>query len=283
MTTRLIAFSLLLCLAAGLAADVAVPPLKARVTDLTATLKRDEIQTLDASLAALEAKKGSQVAILIVPTTEPETIEQYSIRVAEKWKLGRKGVDDGVLLLVAKNDRTVRIEVGYGLEGALPDAIARRIIDEYIVPRFRVGDFPGGIGAGVDRIARVIRGEPLPQPVYRQVDTSTRIEDWVIPIMFFLFVSGGLFRAAFGRLLGSLMVGGIVGAVMNATGLGLAGAIMFGLFAFVVMLITPKGGGRGGGFSSSGGFSSGGGFSSSGGGFSGGGGSFGGGGASGRW
>ena len=132
-------------------ADVAVPPLKARVTDLTGTLSASEANQLEQKLAAFEAKKGSQIAVLIVPTTQPETIEQYSIRVAEAWKLGRKGIDDGALLLIAKQDRTVRIEVGYGLEGVLPDAIAKRIIEETIVPKLRQGNFAGGINAGIEQ------------------------------------------------------------------------------------------------------------------------------------
>src|SRR5258705_1147429 len=143
---------------------VPVPALKARVTDLTRTLTPDQSAQLEQKLAAFEARKGSQIAVLIVATTHPETIEQYSIRVAEQWKLGRKGVDDGALLLVAKDDRAVRIEVGYGLEGALPDAIAKRIIEDVIVPRFREGDFGRGISDGVDRILGVIEGEPLPPP-----------------------------------------------------------------------------------------------------------------------
>ncbi|MFY9259789.1 MAG: YgcG family protein [Gallionella sp.] len=145
-------------------AEVAVPELKQRVTDLTATLNAAQIQTLETKLADFEGKKGSQIGVLIVPTTQPETIEQYSIRVVDKWKLGRKGVDDGVLLLVAKNDRKLRIEVGRGLEGALNDATAKRIIAEIITPAFKQGDFAGGIAAGVDSIIKVVNGEALPSP-----------------------------------------------------------------------------------------------------------------------
>src|SRR5574338_44028 len=151
-------------LAGPLCAEVPVPALKARVTDLTGTLSAAQRTALEERLAAFEARKGSQIAVLLVPTTQPETIEQYGIRVAEQWKLGRKGVDDGVLLLVAMKDRAVRIEVGYGLEGVLPDAPANRIIDEYIVPRFKQGDFAGGISAGVDRGSRGVEREPLPAP-----------------------------------------------------------------------------------------------------------------------
>ena len=146
------------------AADVAIPTLKARVTDLTATLTAEQTAALESKLAVFEQRKGSQLAVLLVPTTEPETVEQYSIRVVDQWKLGRKGVDDGVLLLIVKNDRKLRIEVGRGLEGALPDAIAKRIIDEYLVPPFKKGDFNGGINAAVERIIKVVDGEPLPAP-----------------------------------------------------------------------------------------------------------------------
>ncbi len=153
------------CLAGAVAhGEVAVPPLQARVTDLTGTLTAPQRQALEDKLAAFEAAKGSQIGVLIVPTTEPETIEQYALRVAEQWKLGRKGVDDGALLLVAKNDRRLRIEVGYGLEGVIPDAGAKRIVSDIISPYFRQGDFYGGISAGVDRMIRVVDGEPLPPP-----------------------------------------------------------------------------------------------------------------------
>ena len=155
----------LLLLAARIAAgDVAIPPLRQHVTDLTGTLSPAQHQRMEQSLVSFEAHKGSQIAVLILPTTAPETIEGYSIRVVDAWKLGRKEVDDGVLLLVAKDDRTLRIEVGHGLEGALPDAIANRIINEIIVPCFKSGDFEGGIEAGVARIVSVIDGEPLPEP-----------------------------------------------------------------------------------------------------------------------
>src|SRR5579859_8123992 len=148
--------ALMLCWAFAAAADVAVPPLSGRVVDQTGTLSAGDISSLTQTLRDLETRKGSQVAVLIVPTTAPETIEQYSIRVAEAWKIGRKKIDDGALLVVAKNDRKLRIEVGYGLEGALTDATASRIIDEIIVPKFRSGDFTGGIAAGIERIIAVI-------------------------------------------------------------------------------------------------------------------------------
>src|ERR1700689_2052885 len=156
--------ALLMCWAFAAAADVAVPPLSGRVVDQTGTLSSGDIASLTQTLKNLEARKGSQIAVLIVPTTQPETIEQYSIRVAEAWKIGRRKIDDGALLVVAKNDRKLRIEVGYGLEGALTDVTANRIISEIITPKFKNGDFAGGISAGVDRIIGVIDGEPLPAP-----------------------------------------------------------------------------------------------------------------------
>ena len=149
---------------ADVAGEVAVPPLTSRVTDLTGTLSGGAVARIEAKLKDFEAKKGSQVAVLIVPTTQPEEIEQYGIRVAEAWKLGRKGVDDGAILLIAKDDRHLRIEVGQGLEGALPDAIANRIVAETITPHFKQNDFDGGVEAGVNQIISVVNGEPLPAP-----------------------------------------------------------------------------------------------------------------------
>ncbi len=157
----------------GAIADVAVPPLTARVTDTTGTLTLEQQASLDQTLQTFEAEKGTQVAILIVPTTQSETIEQYSLRVVEQWKLGRKRVDDGALLIIAKDDRTLRIEVGYGLEGVLTDATSKRIISEDIAPRFKQGDFYGGVSAGVDRMLGVIGGEPLPPPKETAGDRGT--------------------------------------------------------------------------------------------------------------
>src|ERR1700680_822348 len=150
--------ALLVCWAFAAAADVAVPPLSGRVVDQTGTLSASDISSLTQTLRDLETRKGSQVAVLIVPTTAPETIEQYAIRAAEAWKIGRKKIDDGALLVVAKNDRHLRIEVGYGLEGALTDATTKRIIDEDITPKFKSGDFAGGVSAGINRMIRVIDG-----------------------------------------------------------------------------------------------------------------------------
>ena len=160
--------ALLLCWAFAAAAEVAVPPLVGRVVDQTGTLSSGDVASLQQTLRDFEARKGSQIAVLIVPTTAPETIEQYSLRVAEIWKIGRKKIDDGALVVVAKDDRKLRIEVGYGLEGALTDVTSKRIIDEIITPRFRSGDFAGGISLGVDRIIRVIDGEKLPAPEPRR-------------------------------------------------------------------------------------------------------------------
>lgn len=268
-----------LCFAAR--AEVAVPPLTARVTDLTATLSAQQRQALEEALRAFEARKGSQIAVLLVPTTQPETVEQYAIRVAEAWKLGRKGVDDGVLLLVAKQDRELRIEVGYGLEGVIPDAVANRVTDEIIVPYFRQGDFYGGIQAGVDRIVRLIDGEPLPPPSHKDPGWSGGGE-WLGVAFIFVFVMGGILRAIFGRLLGAGIAGGVAAFVMWLILGSLFVAVIASVVVFVLVLAggvsmghgwrTYGGGYRGGGWSGGGG-----------GGFRGGGGGFGGGGASGRW
>src|SRR3954451_6422738 len=163
-----ITVALLFTFALPASADVAIPQLTGRVVDQTGTLSSGDIAALSQKLQDFETRKGSQIVVLIVPTTEPETIEQFSIRVAEAWKIGRKKVDDGAILVVAKNDRHLRIEVGYGLEGALTDVTSRRIIDEVITPKFRSGDFAGGISEGVNRILSVIDGEPLPAPSQRQ-------------------------------------------------------------------------------------------------------------------
>src|SRR6478752_4081539 len=145
-------------------ANVAVPPLVGRVVDQTGTLSSGEVATLNQTLRYFEARKGSQIAVLIVPTTDGEAIEQFSLRVAETWKIGRKKIDDGALIVVAKNDRHLRIEVGYGLEGVLTDVTSKRIIDEDITPKFKSGDFAGGITAGIGRMIRLIDGEQLPAP-----------------------------------------------------------------------------------------------------------------------
>lgn len=268
----------LLCLSllAGAAhAEAPVPPLERRVTDLTGTLTPDQQSGLENRLAAFEQQKGSQIAILIVPTTQPEDIAQYSIRVVDVWKLGRKGVDDGVLVLLAKADRALRIEVGYGLEGSVPDAIARRIADEVMIPRFRKGDFYGGFSAGIDRLIGVIEGEPLPQPQNRQ-PTGGGLEQYFAVLLFAAVMVGGILRAVLGRFLGATVNAGLVGGAVWLLGGGLIFVVMLAFMAFMIALGGGRGfhGGMGGG-----GFGRG----SGGGGFSGGGGGFGGGGATGRW
>lgn len=282
-----IALVLSLCGMLAAAADVAVPPLSGRVVDQTATLSAADVSDLEQKLKAFEDRKGSQIAVLMVPTTAPEAIEQYAIRVVEQWKLGRKKVDDGALLLIAKNDRKLRIEVGYGLEGALNDATTKRIIDEIITPRFKAGDFAGGINAGVDRMISVIDGEPLPAPKPLQRMSPGALDalgEFFPVIIIGALVAGGIFRAMFGRLLGALLTGGGL-AILAWLFVGLwSVALIVGLIGFVFTLVgdAVTSGGPGG-FSSGGsrGGSSWGG--SGGGGFSGGGGSFGGGGASGNW
>jgi uncharacterized protein len=276
---------------------VAVPPLTAPVTDLTGTLTSDQIAALDARLRAFSQAKGSQVAVLIVPTTQPEVIEQYSLRVAEQWKLGRKDPDDGVLLLVALNDRKVRIEVGYGLEGALPDATANRIIQEDILPAFRRGDFHDGISTGVDRILRVIEGEPLPEPELSPPSAEVPGLFQFLPfLVIFALIGGPIFRRIFGRVGGALAASGLIGFLTWLL-VGILGiAVVAAIFAFVVSLFGGGGGSggngwysrrHGGGWGFPGGYGGGGGFGGGGGGFGGGfgggGGGFGGGGASGGW
>jgi uncharacterized protein len=271
---------LLLLLALPAWAQVAVPQLSARVTDLTGTLTKEQTASLEQMLQSFEARKGSQIAVLMVPTTQPEAIEQYALRVAERWKVGRKNVDDGAILVVAKNDRALRIEVGYGLEGALNDATASRIIREVIAPRFREGDFYGGINAGVDRMLRVIDGEPLPDPAKPVPQVGGGFGQSLPILLILAMVVGGLLRRMLGRTVGSVAAGGAVGAVAWLLVGAASIAVLAGILAFIVTLV---GGGAGrryyGGFP--GGF--GGGGLGRGGGFRGGGGSFGGGGASGRW
>jgi uncharacterized protein len=279
--------ALLMCWALTAFADVAVPPLSGRVVDQTGTLSSDTIASLTQTIKGLELRKGSQIAVLIVPTTAPETIEQYSIRVAEAWKIGRKKIDDGALLVVAKDDRKLRIEVGYGLEGSLTDATASRIISEIITPKFRSGDFAGGISDGVERMIAVIDGEPLPAPEPTQsFSVPAHLEDTFPIVIFVAVIVGGISRALLGRLVGSVATGGIIGALAWFLIGSLALCAISAVIAFIITMfsdsIASGGGGLSGGFVGGGG----GGFSrdsSDSGGFSGGGGSFGGGGASGSW
>ena len=265
------------CLTA--AAQVAVPPLTARVTDQTATFSAEQQAALEHTLQAFEARKGSQLAILIVASTAPETIEQYALRVAEQWKLGRKKVDDGAIMVIAKDDRALRIEVGYGLEGALNDATSKRIISETIVPRFKQGDFYGGVTAGVEQIIAVIDGEPLPAPVGKSTGGAADFQAYA-PAMFMLaIVLGGLLRSVLGRFPGAVLTGGAVAVFAWFVVGGLTIAVLAGVMALLLTLLSGGMGGRGiGGLLGSYG---GGGMGR--GGFGGGGGSFGGGGASGRW
>ena len=295
--------ALLLCWACSALALVAVPALSGRVVDQTGTLAAGDVASLTETLKDLETRKGSQIAVLIVPTTEGEATEQFSIRVAEAWKIGRKKIDDGALLVVAKNDRHLRIEVGYGLEGALTDATTKRIIDEVITPKFKAGDFAGGISAGVDRMIRVIDGEKLPAPEPAHWETSQLLSylNAGNPLVIFgLVVLAAVLRSALGRFIGALATGGIVGVFAWFVAGSLGASILLGVIAFVVTFVVQNmastgppvrrgrhrsddGGwvtGGGGGSWSSGSSSSSGGDS---GGFSGGGGSFGGGGASGSW
>src|ERR1700730_15597148 len=230
--------ALLVCWAFAASADVAVPPLSGRVVDQTGTLSSGDIARLTQTLRDFEARKGSQIAALIVPTTAPETIEQYSIRVAEAWKIGRKKIDDGALLVIAKDDRKLRIEVGYGLEGALTDVTARRIIDEIITPKFKSGDFAGGISAGIDRIIGVVDGEPLPAPITPQQDSAfvSHIDPFNPFLIVAVIVVGGIFRGVLGRLFGSLATGGLVAAIFWFGAASLAVSTISGIIAFLITM-----------------------------------------------
>lgn len=266
-----------------------IPKLAARVTDLTGTLTAEQQSMLEEKLSAFEARKGAQIAVLVVPTTEPEEISQYSIRVVDQWKLGRQKIDDGALLLVAKNDRDLRIEVGKGLEGVLTDLTAHRIISETVIPLLRQGDFYGGINAGLDQMIRVIDGEPLPAPDLGWQGHSVRGLSHLVPFLFVaVFFGSVVLRSLFGRGLGAVIAGAATGVVVYLVGQAIFIALIAALIAFLFCLISgfsgggmwssyPRAGGWGGGFGSGGGGFTGGG------GFSGGGGGFNGGGASGRW
>lgn len=270
-------------LTASAHADVPVPPVKARVTDLTGTLSAEQKGELESRIAAYEARRGSQIAVLMLPTTKPEEIEQYSIRVAEAWKIGRKGVDDGLILVVAKDDRRLRVEVGYGLEGAIPDSVAKRVIDERITPRFRDGDYYGGVRDGVDQLIRLAEGEKLPAAIARSGQSFSN--DMFHPAYIFMavliaMVAGTILKAILGRFPGSLATGASLGAIAWVM-FGVGAAVLAAAIGFVLSF-TNTGTGRGGGWSSGGGGSWGGG-SSGGSSWGGGGGGFGGGGSSGRW
>ena len=274
-----------------------MPEIKTRVTDLADVIPADREAALEATLAEFERRKGSQIAVLLVPSTAPEEIEQYSIRVVDAWKLGRKGVDDGALLIIATDDRRLRIEVGRGLEGVLTDLTSNRIITEIIRPRFRDGDYAGGVEAGVDRIIRLVDGEPLPEPEAGADGGESGASPWESiagPLFLLLVFGAGVLRAVFGRFFGAAATGALGGAITWFVIGSVLAAGFIGVGAFFVALLlgavpsarslgrSRRGdwGGFGGGGFGGGGFG-GGGFG--GGGFGGGGGGFGGGGASGSW
>ena len=265
------------------AALVAIPELKTRITDLTQTLSADQQAQLEQKLAAFEQKKGSQIAVLIVPTAEPEDIAQYAIRVAEQWKIGRKKIDEGLLLVVAKQDRKLRIEVGYGLEGAIPDLTAKRVISEIISPKFKQGDYFGGLDAGLDRLIGLADGEMLPPPTSANTSANGLFE--LLPLIFIgALVGGMLLRGMFGTFFGSLLNGGAIAALVWFFGAALFTALLVSVSGFIFTLAMGGRGLSGYGGMPTGGYGggwSGGGNSNSWGGGAGGG--FGGGGASGDW
>jgi uncharacterized protein len=282
--------ALLTLLSPGVAsAQIAVPPLTGHVTDQTATLTPEQQSALEQTLSAFEARKGSQVAVLMVATTAPEAIEPYALRVAEQWKLGRKKVDDGVVVLVAKDDRAVRIEMGYGLEGALSDITSKRIISETMLPRFKQGDFYGGLQAGTEQIMRVVDGEALPAPAAPQRNAAQAddgLRQFAPMLLVVALGVGGVLRRVLGNVGGSvvtsLVVSGLAWLVIGT----LFYALLAGIASLFVTLIgagTVLRGAGGFGGGGRGGFGGGGLGGLGGGGFRGGGGGFGGGGASGRW
>jgi uncharacterized protein len=292
--------ALLLAAAGAFAQGVQpVPPLSARVIDQTGTLDPIQAKGIDDKLAAFEQSKGTQIAILMVATTKPEDDASYANRVANAWKIGRKGVGDGVLVVVARDDRKVRIEVAKSLEGALPDVTAARIIDEAMVPKFRAGDYAGGLQAGADRLIAVIGGEALPPAQQRESkmrQASKAGFDWMDLAIFLFFgvmIGGRIVRAMFGRVFGSLLtsVGAGTIALLVTSSIFIAGAAAFVALLYTLLagglgMVSPRRGGFGGGPWIGGGGFGGGGFGGGGGGggFSaGGGGDFGGGGASGSW
>ena len=264
------------------AAQVPVPALTGHIIDQTGTLTTEQKATLEQTLAAFEARKGSQLAVLMVASTAPEQIEQFALRVAEKWKLGRKKVDDGVILVVARNDRALRIEVGYGLEGALTDLTSKRIISEAVLPRFKQQDFYGGITAGVDQIIRVVDGEPLPAASQAPAASFGNVGQYA-PIIFILaLVLGGVLRSTLGKVPGALVTGGVIAVVAWFVVGALSVALVAGVMGLFFTLLSGGMRGHGlGGYYGAGALGGRGGMG--GGGFSGGGGGFGGGGSSGRW
>ena len=274
-----------------------VPALTARVIDQTGTLDAAQRSGLETKLAAFEQRKGSQIVVLMVPTTQPEDIASYAQRVGDAWKIGRKGVGDGLLVIVAKDDRQMRIATAKTLEGAVPDLAASRIIDEEMKPRFRNNDFAGGLNAAVDRLIGLVDGEPLPEPSRNTGNASGGRGDFdwenlAIFLFVGVFVGAPIVRAVLGKKLGSVLMGGGIGVVAFFLTTSMAIAVIAGLVALVISFLSGAvrpGGGGGGGWSSGGGWGGGGwgGGSSGGGGgggfSSGGGGNFGGGGSSGSW
>ena len=244
---RIAAFVLALLLCVPVFAQIAVPELTSPVVDLTNTLSPSQRAQLEQKIRAFYERKGAQVQVLLVPTTQPEAIEQFSIRVAEAWKLGRKGTDDGVLLLIAKDDRAVRIEVAYGLEGAFPDALAGRIIEQVIVPRFRNGQFYDGINEAVDRIIAVIDGEPLPEPERRARAPSDQGIGSALPVLLMVMVFGGnVLRRMLGGVGGAATAAGIAGFLVWLLTSVLLISIGAAIIAFLVVLLGGGGGPSGG-------------------------------------
>ena len=259
-----------------------VPALTAHVMDQTATLTLAQKEALEARLAAFEQSRGAQVVFLIVPTTQPEDIAAYAQRIGDSWKIGRQGIGDGLLLVVAKNDRKVRIETTKALEGAIPDLAASQIIETAITPRFKQGDFAGGLDAAAEQIMARISGENLPEPTQ---DDSGEGFDWSdLAVFVFLLVPIGarMLLGMLGRKMGAMVIGGVVGVLAGFLTSSLLVGFLAAVAGMVFALISSLGnsshsspssswGGGFGGSSSDGGFSSGGG------------GDFGGGGASGDW
>jgi uncharacterized protein len=273
------AFALALLLAGQAQAQLKpVPPLTARVTDQAGMLTTEQRQNLERVLADYETRTGSQIAVLLVKSTEPEAIEQYSIRVTDAWKLGRKGVDDGVLLLVARDNpsslRRLRIEAGRGVQGVLTDAQSKRILQDTIAPHFRQDDYYGGLVAGVGAIATLLNQEQFPAPQAQQGHAPQQAESddggpGIVISIFFIIIGLAVLRSVFGGRRSRFVQPGPGGRWSNGWNSGAAGFVLGNI------LSNMENQRRGGGFSGSGGFS--------GGGFSGGGGSFDGGGASGDW
>ena len=275
--------ALLLVSLFALAEDRPIPPLTGRVVDETQTLTAEQKRALEAKLQEFEQSKGSQIAVLITSTTFPEPIESFSIRVADNWKIGRKSANDGILIVVANSDRVMRLEVGYGLEGAIPDATARRLIDEVFIPGFGEGKFYEGLSAGIDRLIKVIDGEPLPAVSQSNAGKGNprSIESYFVLFIVATLAFGGMLRRLLGRLPAALVVGAGIGFLAWLIVAPILIALLVGVVALVVTLFGGGGGGGMPGRLGGGGFG-GGGFGG-GGGFRGGGGGFGGGGASGRW